>query len=186
LGRGDHALDVATGTGDMARELARRVGPSGSVLGIDIADSMLELARAKTADLPVTYRHGDILQMRFAAEFDAAVVAFGFRNFADRAIGIQSMTAALKPGGRLVVLELVPSEGHLKPVIELYEQRIIPMLGRLVAGTDEAYRYLPQSVAASATAGQIAEALREAGLTDVTIQTLNLGTVALVAGAKPG
>jgi demethylmenaquinone methyltransferase / 2-methoxy-6-polyprenyl-1,4-benzoquinol methylase len=184
LRQGDRALDVATGTGDMARELARSVGPNGSVVAIDIADAMLKLAHVKTAGLPVHYLHCDAQDMSFDNEFDAAVVAFGLRNFSDRRMGIRSMAAALKPGGRLVILELVPSRGRLKPLIEIYEKRFIPILGRFVTRDVGAYTYLPQSVAASVTTGEIEHLLREVGITGVKARELNFGTVAIVSGIK--
>lgn len=181
---GDRALDVATGTGDLARELAHRVMPIGDVVAMDIAEGMMEIGRRKLMNLPVTFQHGDVHTAGFDAEFDAATVAFGLRNFADRAAAIGSMVAALKPGGRLVVLELVPAAGPLQPLVRLYEQRLIPILGGLVSGNRRAYTYLPKSVAVSLTREQIEELLRSSGLVDVGSRTLGLGTVAIVWGAK--
>jgi demethylmenaquinone methyltransferase/2-methoxy-6-polyprenyl-1,4-benzoquinol methylase len=178
------ALDVATGTGDMAAELARRAAPGGRVVGLDIAASMLEIAGSKWYACPVEFRQGDVLDLT-DGHFDAATVAFGLRNFSDRQAGISAMAGSLKPGGRLVVLELTPSRSRLRPLIEFYEQRVIPAVGRAVSGEGTAYAYLPQSVAASLTSRQIQDLFRNAGLLSVGARELNFGTVAIVCGNKP-
>lgn len=182
---GDRALDVAAGTGDMARELARRVVPGGEVVGIDVAESMLEIARLKTVNLPIRYQRLDVEQLDHMGEFEAVTVAFGLRNFADRSVAVGRMVQALRSGGRLVILELVPAGGRLQPLIRFYERRLIPLVGGLVSGNRHAYRYLPQSVQASATPAQIEDLLRSAGLVDVASRRLSLGAVAICSGTKP-
>jgi demethylmenaquinone methyltransferase/2-methoxy-6-polyprenyl-1,4-benzoquinol methylase len=181
---GDVALDVATGTGDMAAELARRVAPGGRVVGLDIADSMLDVARAKFYASPVEFRQGDVMDLADGG-YEAATVAFGLRNFTDRQTGVTAMARSLNPGGRLVVLELTPSTGRLRPIIELYEHHVIPLVGRVVAGQSAAYSYLPQSVAASLTGAQIQELFHKADLVAVGGKQLNFGTIAIVWGTKP-
>ena len=181
---GDIALDVATGTGDMAAELARRVAP-GRVVGIDIAPAMLDVARSKWYASRVEFATGDALGMDSAPIYDAASVAFGLRNFTDRGAGVGAMAASLVPGGRLVVLELTPSRSRLGPLIGFYEQRLIPLVGRCVAGQGSAYSYLPQSVAASLTSAEIEALFIAAGLHAVGSRELNFGTVAIVWGTKP-
>ena len=181
---GASVLDVATGTGDMARELAGRVGSNGQVVGIDIAEGMMDLGRAKCAGLPVQFEVRDVHSLGFDSEFDAAVVAFGFRNFTDRPRGIESMSAALKPGGRLVVLELIPPHNRLRPVIKIYESRIIPLIARVFAEDGDAYRYLPESVAASSSVVNIKDMLKAAGLRNIASRELNLGTVGIVWGTR--
>jgi len=182
---GERALDVAAGTGDMARELANRVAPNGRVVGIDIATDMLAVAKAKSSGLPITYQSGDVADLDYTAEFDAITVAFGFRNFADREPATRAMFQSLKPRGRLVILELVPSHGRLKPVVDFYEQTMIPLLGRLVSRDRDAYRYLPRSVAASTTTAEIQTIMQRVGLIGVRARELNFGTVAIVRGVKP-
>lgn len=184
LKAGDRVLDVACGTGDMARELVRRVSPGGEVVGIDIAQEMLDIARVKTVGLPIRFEEADVYAMGFNSEFDAATVAFGFRNFADRPAAIRSMACSLKPGGRLVVLELAPSRSRLRPFIEFYEARVIPFIASWLAANHEAYQYLPRSVAVSTTALEIKYMLNGAGLQDVESRELNFGTVAVVWGTK--
>src|SRR4051812_33855118 len=106
VGPGDRALDVATGTGDLAVELKRRVGPSGEVVGSDFSERMLELARAKAGD-DVTFEHGNALALPYDdGAFDAAAVGFGARNFSDLVQGLREMTRVVGPGGRVVVLEI--------------------------------------------------------------------------------
>jgi len=182
---GDRVLDVATGTGDMAVALARQVGPAGSVLGVDISDSMLRVARHKAAGLAVQLRRSDVLELTAQGEFDVASVAFGLRNFSSRELGIERMAAALKSGGRLVVLELTPSDSRLQAPIGFYERRLIPFIARFVAGDPSAYSYLPESVARSLSREQIEVLLRNAGLCEIRSVRLNFGTVAIVSGTKP-
>jgi demethylmenaquinone methyltransferase/2-methoxy-6-polyprenyl-1,4-benzoquinol methylase len=145
---------------------------------------MLSIARQKVQGLPVELQSGDVDAMEFENRFDIVTVAFGFRNFPDRRHSLETMTRALKPGGRLVILELVPSQGLLKRVISLYEQRVIPLIGRLVSRDAMAYSYLPQSVAASTTAPEIRELMLGAGLGEIAVRVLNFGTVAVVRGRK--
>jgi demethylmenaquinone methyltransferase/2-methoxy-6-polyprenyl-1,4-benzoquinol methylase len=178
-------LDVAAGTGDLAIALARSVGPTGEVIGIDISTRMLDLARVKAAGLPTRFQVQDVLQLEPSGDFDAVTIAFGLRNLADRAEGIRRMAGALAPAGRLVVLELTPVTGRLARLIRLYEQQIIPLMGSLIAGRSQAYRYLSQSVEASVNRGEIGRLLADAGLIDVRSKSLALGTVALVWATKP-
>lgn len=182
---GGRALDVATGTGDMARELYSRVGPTGEVVGVDIADSMLAVARSKTLHLPIRFEQADVCDLTFDEEFDAATVTFGLRNFPDREAGIRSTARALRPGGRLVILELIPTAGTLAPVLSWYEQRLIPLVGALVTRQGLAYRYLPASVSASLTRLQIKGLMKSCGLQDIASRDLTFGTVAIVWGRKP-
>src|SRR5579862_496738 len=182
---GDNALDVASGTGDMARELARRVGPTGSVIALDIAADMLAVADGKSVGLPIANELGDVCDMGYQSRFSAVTVAFGLRNFVDRELAMRAMASALKPSAVVVVLELVPTSGPLKPLIDWYEHRLIPTIGTLVSRDRTAYRYLPASVAASVTSAEIAALMTRANLVEVRTRELNLGTVAIVRGAKP-
>ena len=114
---GDRALDVATGTGDLAIELERRVGPSGEVVGVDFAERMLELARAKAPG--IRFEQGNALELGFDdGEFDAVTVGFGARNFSDLRRGLAEMARVAKPGGRVVVLEITtPQKPPLSVVL---------------------------------------------------------------------
>jgi demethylmenaquinone methyltransferase / 2-methoxy-6-polyprenyl-1,4-benzoquinol methylase len=183
LAPGDRALDVATGTGDLALELARRVGPSGEVVGSDFSEGMLEIARRKAAGVGnVRWEHGNALALAYADdEFAAATVGFGARNFSDLSRGLAEMARVVRPGGRVVVLEITtPTKPPLSTFFRLWFDRIVPMLGR-----DEAYTYLPNSVKRFPAPEALAAELAGAGLRDIRwiltaggIIALHVGTVA--------
>src|SRR3954469_1720325 len=145
VGPGDRALDVATGTGDLAIELARRVGPGGEVVGSDFSEGMLERARQKAPGL--RWEWGNALALPYAdGEFAAATVGFGARNFSDLDRGLGEMARVVRPGGRVVVLEITtPTRPPLSTFYRLWFDRVVPVIGRL-AGDPEAYSYLPSSV----------------------------------------
>jgi demethylmenaquinone methyltransferase/2-methoxy-6-polyprenyl-1,4-benzoquinol methylase len=181
---GDRALDVATGTGDLALELAGRVGPTGEVVGSDFSEGMLEHARRKAAGVPnVRFETANALALPYAdGEFAAATVGFGARNFSDLDPGLREMARVVRPGGRVVVLEITtPTKPPLSTFFRLWFDRVVPMLGR-----DEAYTYLPNSVkrfpAPSALAGElVAAGCEDVGwiLTAGGIIALHHGTVAV-------
>src|SRR3954454_17067240 len=139
VGPGSRVLDVATGTGDLAIELARR---GCDVVGTDFSAEMLEHARAKAPQL--RWEPANALELPYGdAEFDAATVGFGARNFSDLARGLGEMARVVRPGGRAVVLEITtPTRPPLSTFFSLWFDRIVPLLGRF----DEAYTYLPSSV----------------------------------------
>jgi demethylmenaquinone methyltransferase / 2-methoxy-6-polyprenyl-1,4-benzoquinol methylase len=139
VGPGDRVLDVATGTGDLALELAGRVGPGGEVIGSDFAEGMLERAREKAAarghgqgGVRPRFEWGDALELQYpSASFDAATVGFGARNFADLARGLAEMRRVVRPGGRVVVLEITtPVRPPLSTFYALWFDRLVPLLGR--------------------------------------------------------
>jgi demethylmenaquinone methyltransferase/2-methoxy-6-polyprenyl-1,4-benzoquinol methylase len=169
VGPGDRVLDVATGTGDLALELARRVAPSGEVVGSDFAEAMLERAREKAAGrADVHFEWGDALALDHPDDaFDAATVAFGARNFADLHRGLAQMVRVVRPGGRVVVLEITtPQTPPLSWFYALWFDRIVPGLGRL-AGDEDAYSYLPSSVKRFPGPEGLAAAMAETGLGDI-------------------
>lgn len=135
-------LDVACGTGDMVLELQKR---GCTVTGIDLSEEMLSIAKTKA---PATYMISDAEQLPFPDEtFDAVTCAFGVRNFVHLEQGITEMLRVLKPGGRMVILELTtPDCALIKPFYNLYTKHIIPRLGQRIAGNREAYTYLPESI----------------------------------------
>jgi demethylmenaquinone methyltransferase / 2-methoxy-6-polyprenyl-1,4-benzoquinol methylase len=166
LSPGASALDVATGTGDLAIELKRRVGPAGSVVGSDFSEPMLELARAKAAD--VRFESGNALELPYEDDvFDAATVGFGARNFSDLARGLSEMVRVVRPGGRVVVLEFTtPQRPPLSWFFALWFDRLVPALGRL-AGDPDAYAYLPSSVRRFPGPQELAAAMVAVGLVEV-------------------
>ena len=181
---GDRALDVATGTGDLAAELARRVGPGGEVVGLDFSESMLEIARRKVPD--VRFEAGNALALPFRdGEFAAATVGFGARNFSDLPAGLAEMARVTRPGGRVVVLEITsPQRPPLSWFFRLWFDRIVPALGRL-AGDPDAYSYLPSSVRRFPGPERLAGELAAVGLVDVRWVLTAGGIIAIHVGTVP-
>jgi len=189
LGAGQRALDVATGTGDFAFELARLVGPSGEVVGCDFAAAMLERARAKASRLGfanVRFELADGLCLPYrTGSFDAATVGFGVRNYADLGRGLAELARVVRSGGKVVVLELTPPQrGLLARFYNLWFDRIVPALGSL-SPLPEAYTYLPRSVRSFLTPRQLAAALAAAGLVEVEGIVTAGGIVSICAGRVP-
>ncbi len=188
LSPGESALDVATGTGDLAFELAARVGPGGEVVGIDFAEKMLELARAKTAQHPgirVRFESGNALALAHPdGAFDAATVGFGARNFSDLQRGLSEMRRVVRPGGRVVILEITtPRRPPLSTFFDLWFDRAVPALGRIV--DSEAYSYLPSSVKRFPAPEQLAARMWEAGLREIRYVLTAGGIIALHVGVVP-
>ena len=180
VGPGARALDVATGTGDLAVELASR---GASVTGLDFSEPMLALAREKEPG--IEWVHGNALELDFADEqFDAVTVGFGARNFADLDRGLAEMTRVAKPGGRVVILEITtPDRPPLSWFFRLWFDRAIPALGRLA--DSEAYAYLPSSVRRFPRAAELAARLVAAGLADVRWILTGGGIIAIHVGTRP-
>ncbi len=188
LGPGSRVLDVATGTGDLAIELARRVAPGGEVVGSDFSEAML--ARARTKPKPVgaelRFEWGDALELPFAdGTFDAATVGFGARNFSDLARGLAEMTRVVRPGGRVVVLEFTsPTRAPLSLFYSLWFDRVVPLLGRLL-GDPDAYSYLPNSVKRFPAPAGLAAELERAGLREIGYLLTAGGIVVIHFGTVP-
>jgi demethylmenaquinone methyltransferase/2-methoxy-6-polyprenyl-1,4-benzoquinol methylase len=178
---GDRALDVATGTGDLAIELARRVRPGGSVVGSDFSQGMLERARTKAAGVSeIAWEWGNALELPYPDDgFDAATVGFGARNFSDLERGLAEMVRVVRPGGRVVVLEITtPTKPPLSTFFSIWFDRLVPLMGRF----DEAYSYLPKSVKRFPGPEALGGALARAGLTDVRWILTAGGIIALHSG----
>jgi demethylmenaquinone methyltransferase / 2-methoxy-6-polyprenyl-1,4-benzoquinol methylase len=177
---GDRALDVATGTGDLAIELARRVGPDGEVVGSDFSEGMLERARRKGAGAAnVRFEQANALALPYDdGEFAAATVGFGARNFSDLEQGLREMARVVRPGGRVVVLEITtPTRPPLSTFFRVWFDRIVPLIGR-----DEAYTYLPNSVKRFPGPEALASVMAGVGLRDIRWILTAGGIIALHVG----
>jgi len=181
------AIDVATGTGDLALALA--AGGAAAVVGVDFAAPMLRVAAAKPLPAEpgqVAWVVADAMRLPFAdGAFDACTVAFGLRNMPDYQRALAEMARVLRPGGRLVCLEMTPLRTPVVgPLFGWYFERVVPLVGGLLSGDREAYRYLPASVAAFPDAPALAAMMERAGLARVRFRKLGGGTVALHTGVK--
>ena len=172
------ALDVATGTGDLAIALNAR---GAEVVGVDFSEKMLEVARQKAAG--IDFRTGNALALDFPDnEFDAATVGFGARNFDDLGRGLSEMARVVKPGGRVVVLEITtPQKPPLSLFFRVWFDRIVPVIGRL-AGDPEAYEYLPNSVKRFPGPRDLGAQMVAAGMTDVRWILTAGGIIAIHSG----
>jgi len=180
VGPGSTALDVATGTGDLAIELARR---GAEVTGSDFAPAMLEIARRKAPGL--SFEEGDALNLAYPDEsFDAVTVGFGARNFADLDRGLGEMARVTRPGGRVVVLEITtPTKPPLSWFFRAWFDRVVPLLGR-VAGDSDAYTYLPSSVRRFPGPEELGSRMAAAGLVEVRWILTAGGIIAIHSGTK--
>ena len=224
VGPGDRVLDVATGTGDLAIELARRVSPGGEVVGSDFSEAMLARARLKGAKaLPgislsnpsasngssrsgaasLSFEWGDALELPYADDsFDAATVSFGARNFSDLGRGLREMARVVRPGGRVVVLEMTtPTRPPLSLFYRVWFDRVVPLIGGLAGGLArlrrrpaggtgqttiaEAYTYLPNSVKRFHSPAALAAEMERAGCVDIGY-VLMAGGIIAVHGATVG
>lgn len=183
VGPGGRVLDVATGTGDLAIELASRVMPGGEVVGSDFSEQMLEHARRKAPGM--RFEQGNALSLPYGdAEFDAATVGFGARNFSDLDQGLREMTRVVKPGGRVVILEITtPTRPPLSTFYAAWFDRVVPLIGK-VAGDPDAYTYLPNSVKRFPGPHELAARMDAAGLTNIRYVLTAGGIIALHVGEK--
>ena len=184
------ALDIATGTGDLAFALSRQPGVTRAV-GVDLLPPMIARAQAKRQAkpaIPVSFLVGDALSLPFPDHsFACATAGFSLRNMPDLPQALAEMARILRPGGRLVTLELTPlDEKSLNSrLFRPYFHGVVPLIGQLVAGDRAAYTYLPQSVDYFLQADRLADLLGSLGLTQATYRKLAGGTVAIHSAVKP-
>jgi len=184
----DEVLDVATGTADVAIEFARYT-PAKSIVGVDLSDGMLQVARRKIARLEledrISLRIGDALHLPFADEsFDIVTIAFGLRNLPDYQRGVNEMARVLRPRGRAVILEFLPPRGIALLAYRVYLSTILPLTGRLISGSPAAYRYLSSSVRQFISDEEIHTLMQNAGLSLLVSRRLTGGIAGLYRGVK--
>ncbi|HKE45759.1 MAG TPA: class I SAM-dependent methyltransferase, partial [Steroidobacteraceae bacterium] len=184
---GDRVLDVAAGTGDLTRALARRVGPSGCVVHTDINESMLASGRDRLLDaglsLPTALCDAEALPFANAG-FDLVCVAFGLRNMTHKDKALREMARVLKPGGKLVVLEFSKVAEPLRRPYDWYSFQVLPRLGSWVAGDADSYRYLAESIRMHPDQETLLAMLRSAGLEGCRYHNLSGGIVAVHRGYR--
>ncbi len=183
------AIDVSTGTGDLAFQLANLPSVQQTV-GLDLLPEMVSRAQGRAAarnDDSISFLVGDALSLPFPSDtFACATAGFSLRNMPDVRRAVSEMARVVRPGGRVVLLELSPMASGLKSsLFRLYFHRLVPLVGSIVARDRAAYTYLPQSVDVFYDADELAALMTESGLDSVTYQRLGFGTVCIHMGDKP-
>lgn len=184
---GDRVLDIAGGTGDLARAFAKKVGPRGRVVLTDINEAMLTRGRDRLLDegLVVPSALCDAEQLPFAAgSFDLVSVAFGLRNMTHKERALAEMNRVLRPGGRLLVLEFSQVAPPLRKAYDWYSFNVLPRIGQLVAKDADSYRYLAESIRMHPGQAELKAMMKAAGFGHVDVHNLTGGVVALHVGIK--
>jgi demethylmenaquinone methyltransferase/2-methoxy-6-polyprenyl-1,4-benzoquinol methylase len=187
LREGQSVLDIAGGTGDLARAFAKKVGVKGTVVLTDINEAMLRQGRDRLLDkgmvLPALICDGEALPFP-AGSFDLVSVAFGLRNMTHKDKALAEMNRVLKPGGRLLVLEFSKVAKPLAKAYDWYSFNVLPRIGQLVAGDAQSYRYLAESIRMHPGQAELKALMQTAGFGHVDVHNLSAGVVALHAGIK--
>ena len=187
LREGDRVLDIAGGTGDLARAFAKKVGARGSVLLTDINEAMLRQGRDRLLDeglvLPTTICDAEALPFA-TASFDLVSVAFGLRNMTHKERALAEMNRVLRPGGRLLVLEFSKVAPPLARAYDWYSFNVLPRIGGWVAGDADSYRYLAESIRMHPGQAELKAMMKSAGFGHVDVHNLTGGVVALHVGIK--
>ncbi len=186
---GHRVLDLAGGTGDLAMRFARQVGPTGSVVLADINAAMLSEGRRRLVDAGIA---GNVALVQVDAEnlpfedasFDRITMAFGLRNVTDKDAALRSMARVLKPGGKALILEFSEPLEALRPAYDLYSFKVLPLMGRLVAGDTDSYRYLAESIRKHPNQETLLGMMQNAGFERCRYQNLAGGIVALHIGYR--
>lgn len=182
-------LDVATGTGDFALLAARELQPK-ELLGVDLSEGMMDVARKKVAEAElgevIRFQKEDCLSLSLASEsFDAVTVAYGIRNFADLDRGLSEMHRVLRPGGRLVIIELTaPRRFPMRQGFWLYSHVLMPLVGKIVSHDAKAYTYLPATMEAFPQGEQMKGILEKAGFREVQFKRFTFGLSTLYTGVR--
>jgi demethylmenaquinone methyltransferase/2-methoxy-6-polyprenyl-1,4-benzoquinol methylase len=185
---GHRVLDLAGGTGDIAALMSKRVGKNGSVVLSDINEAMLEVGRQRLEDRGIsgniTYALANAEKLPFCdGEFDAVTIAFGLRNVTDKKAALREMHRVLQPGGKAMIMEFSQVQVEaLKKIYDGYSFGILPVLGKLVAGDEDSYRYLAESIRKHPGQEELAQMMRDAGFDRVRYRNLTGGIVAIHSG----
>jgi len=183
-------LDVACGTGDFSIAIASKANPQTRVTGLDLSEGMLAVMQKKVKDAhlegKISSEPGNGEAMRFESEsFDRVTIAFGIRNFENRETALKEILRVLKPGGRLVILELsVPSNRIIRAIYNVYFTKVLPLIGGRVSGDMAAYRYLPASVLKFPDKAEWMSTMSECGYTQVIHRSFSLGICRMYIGTK--
>ena len=187
LNRGDKVLDIAGGTGDLAKVFSRKVGDSGTVVLTDINEAMLRQGRERLEDegllLPTTICDAEMLPFA-TGSFDLVSVAFGLRNMTHKDLALSEMNRVLRPGGRLLVLEFSKVSQPLERIYDWYSFKVLPQIGKLVAGDADSYQYLAESIRMHPGQAELKMMMKTAGFGHVDVHNLSAGVVALHVGVK--
>jgi demethylmenaquinone methyltransferase / 2-methoxy-6-polyprenyl-1,4-benzoquinol methylase len=187
LREGDKVLDIAGGTGDLARAFAKKVGPRGTVVHTDINEAMLRQGRERLLDegmaLPTSICDAESLPFA-TGSFDLVSVAFGLRNMTHKDKALAEMCRVLRPGGRLLVLEFSKVAAPLEKAYDWYSFKVLPRIGQLVAGDADSYRYLAESIRMHPGQQELKAMMKTAGFGHVDVHNLSAGVVALHVGIK--
>jgi len=184
---GDRVLDIAGGTGDLARAFARKAGAGGTVVHTDINEAMLHQGRNRLLDeglvLPTAICDAETLPFP-TTSFDLVSVAFGLRNMTHKEQALAEMNRVLKPGGRLLVLEFSKVAKPLEKAYDWYSFNVLPRIGQWVAGDADSYRYLAESIRMHPGQAELKAMMKAAGFGHVDVHNLSAGVVALHVGIK--
>lgn len=179
-------LDLGTGTGKMATD-AKRDHPGLTVAALDLTADMMKVGRSRAPDCDILWINGDALNLPFEDErFDVVISGYLMRNVPDVGRAFREQLRVVKRGGRVVCLDTCPAGPHiLKPLVDLYFRIVIPLMGGLVSGQWEAYRYLPASIRSFSSPRELARIMEASGFEKVAFHTFMLETVAILIGEKP-
>jgi demethylmenaquinone methyltransferase / 2-methoxy-6-polyprenyl-1,4-benzoquinol methylase len=185
----ERLLDLATGSGDVAFTLAKRVRTAREILGMDFCQPMLDVAmgkkpRSRNGQL-ITFQQGDCLNLPLENEsFDTVTIAFGLRNLEDRHRGLTEMKRVLRPGGRLLVLEFTQPDRWIRSLYYWYLKRVIPKLSGKITGNEDAYAYLSSSIEQFPEKAELTRELERAGFSDIRVKGLTFSIAAVHEGTK--
>ena len=187
VGEGSRVLDIAGGTGDLALAFAKKVGATGQVVHTDINEAMLSTGRDRLLDAGVALPTMvcDAEKLPFADNhFDVVTVAFGLRNMTHKDVALKEMNRVLKPNGKLLVLEFSKVAQPLRKAYDWYSFKVLPRLGKIVAGDDASYRYLAESIRMHPPQEELKTLMKEGGFGHVDYHNMTGGVVALHVGIK--